>query len=484
MSVTRRSTMIVCAMQPGVGSAPPRSQSGHRPATYPPRSAFAPAPVGRSTREGLVALVVAFGAFLVVAMWWVDNPPSAVAGMGPWLTSAGRLTGLVGTYLVVIEVLLMGRVAWLDRMIGMDRLALWHRRNGEYSICLLVAHAVLTIWGYGVTAHENVLRETKSVVFTYPDMLAATVGLGLLVAIGVLSARSVRRRVNYQTWYFIHLYTYLALALSFAHQFSTGLDFAHHPLNRAAWIALYAGVGLLLVAYRVVKPLRDLARHGLRVSNVVAEGPDVFSIYLTGRRLSEIGAESGQFFMWRFLTREHWWQAHPFSLSAAPNGRFLRLTVKALGDHSRDLRRLRPGTRVMAEGPYGAFTARRRGPRRTLLIAGGIGITPLRALYESLPGVGADVTLIYRVNRPDDLVLRAELEAIARARRGRLHYLVGTPREHPEYLSAVNLRSLVPDIARRDVFVCGPPAMQAAVIDSLAALRVPRRQIHQENFEL
>ncbi|MBO0747917.1 MAG: ferric reductase-like transmembrane domain-containing protein, partial [Acidimicrobiaceae bacterium] len=337
---------------------------------------------------------------------------------------------------------------------------------------------------YGVTAHENVFRETKSVVLTYPDMLAATVGFGLLAGIGVLSARAVRQRVNYQTWYFIHLYVYLALALSFAHQFATGLDFAQHPLNRAAWIALYAVVGLLLVGYRVVKPLRDLARHGLRVSRVVPESAGVVSLYLTGRRLSELEAESGQFFMWRFLTRDHWWQAHPFSLSAAPNGRFLRLTVKALGDHSRDLSRLRPGTRVMAEGPYGAFTARRRGPRKAVLIAGGIGITPLRALYESLPGVGSDITLIYRVDRPDDLVFRAELEAIARARRGQLHYLVGLPRDHPEYLSAVNLRSLVPDIARRDVFLCGPPAMQAVVMDSLAALRVPRRQIHQENFEL
>jgi predicted ferric reductase len=459
--------------------------AGARPsAVRVPRAVPAPEPLSRTTREGLVALVIAFGALLVVLMWWHDNPPTAATGMGPWLTSAGRLTGLVGTYLVVIEVLLMGRVAWLDRLIGMDRLAVWHRRNGEYSICLLVAHALLTIWGYAVTGRENVLRETKSVVLTYPDMLAATVGLGLFVAIGVLSARAVRRRVNYQTWYFIHLYTYIALALSFAHQFSTGLDFANHPFNRACWIALYAGVGLLLVGYRVVKPLRDLARHRLTVNRVVREAPGVVSIYLTGRRLPELNAESGQFFFWRFLDRKHWWQAHPFSLSAAPNGRFLRLTVKALGDHSRDLSRLRRGTRVMAEGPYGAFTARRRGPRKALLIAGGVGITPVRALYESLPGTGDEVTLIYRVNRVEELALRGELEAIARLRRGQLHYLVGTPREHPEYLSAANLRSLVPDVRRRDIFLCGPPAMQAVVMDALTALRVPRRQIHQENFEL
>jgi predicted ferric reductase len=432
----------------------------------------------------LVATVVGIGVVLVMVMWWRDNPPSSVHGWGPWLTSAGRITGLVGTYLIVIEVLLMGRVAWLDRMIGMDRLALWHRRNGEYSISLLVAHAVLTIWGYALTGHEGPVKETTTVVFDYPDVLAATVGLGLLVLIGVLSARVVRRRVDYQTWYFIHLYTYLALALSFAHQFNTGEDFATHPFNRAAWIALYAVVGLLLLVYRVGKPLRDQTRHHLHVSNVVAEAPGVVSIYITGRRLDEVGAESGQFFLWRFLSRDHWWQAHPFSLSAAPNGQFLRLTVKDLGDHSRNLSHLAPGTRVMAEGPYGAFTARRRRRRKVLLIGGGVGITPLRALFESLPGGADDVTMIYRASAPADLAFRGELDAIARARRARVHYLVGSRSEHPEYLAAGHIRSLVPDIADRDIYLCGPEPLQAAVVDALTVLRVPGRQIHNENFEL
>lgn len=155
------------------------------------------------------------------------------------MTAAGRVTGLVGTYLIVVGVLLMGRVTWLDRLIGMDRLAVWHRRIAEYSVSLLVANAVLIIWGYAVMAHEGVLRETKAVVLSYTDMLAATVGLGLMVIIAVVSARAIRRRISRQAWYFIHLYAYLALALSFAHQFATGADFATHPFNRAAWIALY-----------------------------------------------------------------------------------------------------------------------------------------------------------------------------------------------------------------------------------------------------
>ncbi len=208
------------------------------------------------------------------------------------------------------------------------------------------------------------------------------------------------------------------------------------------------------------------------------------SVYLTGKRLWELPAESGQFFMWRFLTRHGWWQAHPFSLSAAPNGQWLRVTVKGLGDHSGEIGNLRPGTRVLAEGPYGSFTWRRRRLRKVLMIAGGVGITPLRALFESLPARHRDVTLLYRATRPEDVLFRQEIDAIARARHARVAYLVGSRREHPEYLTARHLLTLVPDIGAHDIYVCGPPSMLAAVNGALAQLDIPRRQIHREHFEL
>lgn len=449
----------------------------HQPA--PPEAALS-----QGSREGLVAAVVAAGAGLVLLMWWHDTLPGTLRGWGPWLTGAGRVTGLVGTYLIVVGVALMGRIPWLDRLIGMDRLAVWHRRIGQYSVSLLVAHALLTIWGYALTAHAGLVAETSSVVLSYPDMLAATVGLALMVAIGVVSARAVRRRVSYQTWYFIHLYSYIALALSFAHQFATGVDFATRPLNRAAWIALYAGVAALLLTFRVGKPIRDALRHRLRVSRVVAEGPGTVSVHMTGTGLAELRPAAGQFFLWRFLTRDGWWQAHPYSLSAVPDDRSLRVTVKALGDHTRDLPRLAPGTRVLAEGPYGAFTAGRRRLRKVLLVGGGVGITPLRALFESLPGDGRDISLIYRAASAEEVLFRAELDAIAAHRGSRVAYLVGPRAEHPDWLGPRHLRRLLPDIADHDVFLCGPPGLVAHVQASLDELGVPRRQVHVESFEL
>ena len=434
-------------------------------------------------RESLVGAVVAAGAAVVVALWWRDTPASSLRGAASLLTAAGRITGLLGAYLVLVEVLLMARIPWLDTSIGADRLAVWHRRNGEYTISLLVAHAALTIWGYGLTDRANPISETRTIL-TYPDMWLATAGLAILVAVGAASAKAARRRLDYQVWYLLHLGTYIAIALSFGHQLSTGADFIGHPLNRGLWWGFYAGVAALVVGYRVVVPVLDNARHQMRVAAVVPEGPGVVSVYVSGRRLDELGAEPGQFFYWRFMTRNGWWQAHPFSLSAAPRPDCLRLTVKALGDHTAELSQLMPGTRVIAEGPYGAFTRRRRTRRRVLLIGGGAGIAPLRALFETLPAHAGELTLVYRASSADELLFRDELDEIARRRKAHVHYLVGPRTQRPDPLAPAALAKLVPHLARHDVWVCGPPGMAAAVVTSLKAAGLSSRHIHSEGFEL
>jgi ferredoxin-NADP reductase len=240
----------------------------------------------------------------------------------------------------------------------------------------------------------------------------------------------------------------------------------------------------LLVWYRVAIPIRDAFRYQLRVEAVQHESADAVSVYVTGRGLERMRAESGQFFRWRFLERRSWWEAHPFSLSVAPNPRWLRITAKGVGDHSQALRHVRPGTRVMAEGPYGNLTARRRTRRRVLLIAGGVGITPLRAMIEDLPGGPGDLTLLYRATTEQDLLFRSEIEQLAAARRMPVRDLLGNRQQKPNPLSARNLRQYVPDVAQRDVYLCGPTGMMDVAAKSLRSLGVARAQIHRERFEL
>ena len=419
----------------------------------------------------------------VLLLWWQNTP--SVSGFGNWLTNAGRITGLLAGYGVVVLVALMARMPPLERGIGADRLARWHAMGGRYTVSLVVTHALLITWGYAVTAHTGVVTQTKTLLLSYPDVLMATVGGLLLVGVGLVSMRAARRRMRYETWYYLHFYTYLAVALAFSHQFATGAEFLHNRSARVLWAALYLSVAVAIGWYRFVTPVRQFFRHRLRVESVRREGPGVVSIVVKGRHLHELQAQSGQFFRWRFLTRGMWWVSSPYSLSAPPRADRLRITVKALGDHSRLLPLILPGTRLVAEGPYGAMTAARRTRRKVLLVAGGVGVTPLRALFQTLPANAGDLTFVYRAGREPDVVFRRELEKIADARKARLHIIIGHRAQlGHDPLSASSLARLVPDLADHDVYVCGPAGMTAAVVRSLRAARVPSRHIHSESFEL
>ncbi|GAA4210569.1 ferredoxin reductase family protein [Microbispora amethystogenes] len=440
-----------------------------------------PPPRGVRARPEAVLAVIAAGAAAVTGLWWAHTP--AVAGLDGWLTNAGRVTGLLAGYAIAVLLALMARVPALERGVGADRLARWHSMGGRYVVGLAVAHVLLITWGYAVTERTDVVSETVTLNLTYPDVLKATAALLLLVGVGVVSARRIRPRMRYETWFHLHFYTYLATWLAFGHQLATGEEFIGDRPAQVAWYALYLGVAALLVWYRFLTPVRLALRHRLRVARVVREAPGVVSVHVTGRRLDRLGAEPGQFFRWRFLTRDLWWSPNPYSLSAAPRNGELRITVKDLGDQSRSLAGLRPGTRVLAEGPYGALTGRARRARRVLLVAGGIGITPMRALFEALPAAPGDLTLLYRARDAGDLVFRAELEEIATARGATLHYCVGPRALVGDPFTPETLAALVPGLRDHEVYVCGPDGMTAAVIAALRAAGVPRRRVHHESFE-
>ena len=201
-----------------------------------------------------------------------------------------------------------------------------------------------------------------------------------------------------------------------------GNEFVIDRVAADYWRSLFALALGLVLFFRVARPLVQSARFDLRVTEVIEEAPGVVSLRIGGRGLERLGAEAGQFFFWRFLTGGFWSTKHPFSLSEAPNGDSFRITVKSLGDHTARLGEIPVGTRVFAEGPFGVFTRREPDEPKALLIAGGIGITPVRALLESMDG---DVVALYRVASSADIVFGEELDRIAAGRGSRVEYVVG-----------------------------------------------------------
>src|SRR5947208_11181371 len=137
----------------------------------------APAP-SAGAHPGAVLAAIAAGAVATLLLWWHDTP--SISGLGDWLTNAGRITGLLAGYAVVVLVALMARIPPVERGVGADRLARWHAMGGRYTVSLVVAHGLLISWGYAVTAHTDVVSQTKTLLLSYPDVLMATVG-GLLL---------------------------------------------------------------------------------------------------------------------------------------------------------------------------------------------------------------------------------------------------------------------------------------------------------------
>jgi predicted ferric reductase len=443
--------------------------------------------VDAGVRTGAVGVL--WSSLLLVSYWWATG--GGIQDLTGWetgLTSLGRLTGLLSADLLFVQVLLMARVPALERAFGQDRLAEHHRVVGFTSFFLMVCHVVLITWGYAAAQLSRTPATLWELTVDYPGMLLAVAGTACLVMVVVTSVKAARRRLRYESWHLLHLYAYLGVGLALPHQLWTGQEFLASPATTVFWWGLWGASAGAVLVWRVALPLWRNARHRLRVTAVVPEGDGIVSVHLAGRQLERLSAQAGQFFTWRFLSGPGWTRGHPYSLSAAPDGRSLRITVKDLGDGSGSLRTVRPGTRVLVEGPYGRLSARARTRPKVALIAAGVGVTPLRALAEELDYARGDAVLLYRfTDRP---LFGDEMAVLARERGLQVVWLPGHRRAPDSWLgdgvgSADDLTALtfwVPDIAERDVYVCGPETWADDVRRTTSAAGVPADRFHVESF--
>lgn len=431
-----------------------------------------------------------FGVALIIGAMWVrhgglnlfDSPLNALAAIG-------QLTALYGTFLALVGILLMSRAPFIDQVLGSDEASRIHRLAGFASVWLIAAHAIASTVGYSGLSTVPTLGEVWDQIYTFTVLeeggLGATVALALLIVVAVVSVRAARMRMAYETWYGIHLYVYVAMALGFLHQLTIGTDFVTDELARTTWIALYAVAFVPLILFRFVEPLLRNLRHRFYIEKVVIERDGVASLWISGSAMHKLPVRAGQWFGIRVLNAKGWWRSNPFSLSAGPDGQHLRFTIEALGDRTRELQRVKPGTRMFLEGPYGILTGAVRTREKVLLIAGGIGITPLRALLEVLPVRRGDMALLYRAPTNASVVFKKELNRIAEVRGARVDLVTGSRDQftfNDDPLSPGGLWAAYPDIRERDIYLCGSPRMMATVEKSLRDIGVPHSQIHLERF--
>ncbi len=404
-------------------------------------------------------------------------------------TNLGIVAGLIATDLILVMLVLAARIPLVDRAVGHERAISVHRSMGKPALYLLIAHAVLLLIGYGASQGINPVAEIGW-MWSIPDMPLAFFALGGIVTVVVTSAFSVRRRFSYEGWHVIHLLSYLAVLAAVPHQLSVGGILAGSTFARAYWISLYILAFGAVIVYRFVEPAVTSLRPRVTVDHVQSLTPGVTSIHLRGRNLAALEAAGGQYFVWRFWSAKTWWHAHPISLSALPTSTSARITVRDLGEGSRDISKLPRGTRVSIEGPYGIFTERGRTAPNLAIAAAGIGVTPVLAMLQSADIEPGEATVVLRGSTHRDTALWDETIETAGQKGANIYTMVG-PRarlgaswiSEPDARRGVTLASVFPRLATSDLYICGPAAWIDSLVKDAVASGLAHHQIHTERFD-
>ena len=290
--------------------------------------------------------------FVIIFFYWFQGAGSLwELGTAGVFVGVGRLAGLIATYLILLQFFLMSRFTLLERVFGLDRLSRFHQKNGKVAIGVLILHPFFLVLGYAGLSDRGYWAQFGSFTADLGSVFLALLGLCLLLVVVGSALYVIRSKVKYEWWYFVHLLAYMAVLFPILHQFESGGTLSVSSVFYSYWIVLYIVVLAVHILFRCARPVYLSYKHQFKVDRVVRETSDTISIYFTGRDLESFSIRSGQFMIIRFLTKGMWWQAHPFSISAMPNGKEIRITVKELGDFTSELQSVALGVRVIIDGP-------------------------------------------------------------------------------------------------------------------------------------
>lgn len=427
---------------------------------------------------------------ILVWSWWYFNQGLITGGdSSSLLLAVSRLSGLLATILALTQLLLIGRIKWIEEIFGLDKLSKIHKWNGYAVLVLIMIHVVLVTKSYSIINQIPYFNQYLSFLTDYDDIFKAFLSILILVGTVGLSITIIRRQLKYEWWYYVHILNYLTFVLFVGHQLELGTS-SNSAWFQIYWVGTYAFTALHIAWFRFFIPLFNFWKQDFTITKVDNLNGVAVSVYISGKNLNKFKRQSGQFMILRFLQKGFWWQAHPFSLSWSANNSELRITAKNLGDFTATMPNLKVGTKVLIDGPHGVFTSKKVTKDKALLIAGGIGVTPLRSLAEELAGK-VDLTFIYSAKTRNEAVLLNELKLISQGHTNtkpfKLIEIYSDEQIQDAEFGMLNkdkLAELVTDLSERDVFLCGPPGMMDALKTALQKLGLPRKQLHWERFSL
>lgn len=430
-------------------------------------------------RRNIILGILVANILVTALFWWRGSSALFADGsLDGWLIALGRLFGLCLQIGLLVQLILISRLPFVERAYGFDRLNRVHRTLGYVLVASVILHPVMLVVGYAMASGVSLTAQFLDFLSTWDEVASAVGGLTLLIIGGIVSAPKIKKFMEYGTWHLGHLLMYLAVWLVFEHQFNSE-DVSAGPAYYY-WYALNYSVFGILIIHRFLRPLIISLRHRFYIEKIVAESADVTSVYLTGRAMDRFSFKSGQFIHVCFRA-PGFREPHPFSLSMAPDGKHLRLSIKSSGDFTSRIKDLKHGTEALLEGPFGRFTEDAAVKSKYLFIAGGIGITPIRSMVESLSERGADFKLIHGIKTPADATFLEEFLGMGVV--PNYIYSENAPVGcRAGFVDAKSIQDLAPDYRERDIYVCGPPIMTDKIVNVLKTMAVPLSQIHFERF--
>ncbi len=443
-------------------------------------------------RRAAIVWIVIYALVIAGPVLLVDIGQRSSGPQGGFLKHLANNLALAGFAILVLQFVMAARIPRLESPFGLDYLLRFHRAMGLLAVLMLLAHPILLAWG---TGRWWLLTR---VAVPWPVELGRLALLALVVTV-ITAVWRQSLRLEYQRWRRWHgRMVVFMLVLAFVHSLVLGVggrgrgDLAPWPL-RAVWIALAACTLGVYVYHRWFH--RFYHRKILHtVTSVKQESRDVWTLTFAPVSPAARRVHSpGQFHYLTILSPHVPPEEHPFSISSSPAaGEGLASTIKIVGDFTALIPKIKPGDQAYIRGPFGRFSYLVAAPERPLvLIAGGVGITPLMSMLRHLRDTRSRRSaLLVFVNRSEeDIIFREELaamEALDHPQVRVVHVLSRPSADWRGPRGRLN-RSLLIELLRgqvleKDYYVCGPPAMAEATMRLLREIGVPPPNIHSEQF--
>ena len=482
-------TGVFARRGPGMTLATPPAMVGHQTTPslrYPANVADAPRhTVPRASGHG----VTLHGAvWLVIYLVFVLAPLFALlAGSLPparsFWTEFSVAIGYSGLAIMGMQFGLTSRFRHVTEPWGEDVIYHFHRQLSIVAIVLVISHPIILF-----IERPELLRLLNSFQAPWRARFAA-LSTYSLIALLVMSLWRTKLKISYEAWHLTHIVlAVVAVAAGLLHMVGWSFYFVD-PWKRALWIALTVfWIGLLLYV-RIIKPLFVL-RRPYTVTGVRKERGDTWSLVMEPQGHDGFQFRPGQFGWLTVYGTPFKITAHPFSFSssaAASKGR-VEMAIRELGDFSGEIGNVPVGRRVYIDGPYGAFTIGHPADMH-VLIAGGVGITPMMSMIRTLADQGdkRPVILLYGSKDWDVITFREELEELkSRLDLRVVHVLENPPADwtgERGFIDAEVLQRHLPaPYADHEYFICGPDVMMDAIETALEKLKVPMTKYHSERY--